>query len=57
MKTSTPMGVLDMVLLDTFFCLCVLSLSLLLAGIDQHWVDIDEMVGMGSNLYAGCNAL
>lgn len=38
MKTSTPMGVLDMVPLDTFFAY------------------VDEMVGLGGDLYAGCNA-
>ena len=58
MKTSTPMGVLDMVPLDRFFaCACYLPFSLSPTEIDQRWVDVDEMVGTVSDLYTACNAL
>ena len=57
MKTSTPMGVLDMVPLDTFFACACYSFSWLPAENDEGWVDVDEMVGTEIDLYAGCNAL
>jgi len=57
MKTSTPMGVLDMVPLDTFFACACYSFFLLPAENDEGWVDVDEMVGTEIDLYAGCNAL
>jgi len=58
MKASTPMEVLDYGYgaAEYVFCLCVLSFSLLPAENDERWVDVDEMVGMGSDLYMGCNA-